>query len=307
MRQDWQKSLSFLITVGLALSLLFFGISCQKYVKGAYSRYYQLEEAKKLRRNILRHFDEISSLAKQAKKKADKIEKLQLFSSTDYLTAADYVEEALKPLKAAEKEAVKISEAVIELKRLRLPKEWKEHLRLLDKYHRSEEESLSALVQLYEGYREQYNLRYLIANITEVSNNAVKVFEEQRYAEAKDLFTQNEDIISQTKDTLKRMRNVEKLALLASYLDKDEELNRVSLERSKALLAKNSAADKLLYEKYKKLWQERESIQWKDEWKKYIASHEDEFYSTYFRESDVAANYWEKAENYYREHLKKWE
>lgn len=293
--------------VSLTVALSIFGTSCKKYSRSLYSYYYQLKEASKLHREIKEHSEKINSLIKVAQKKIDKIEKLQLFSSSDYLTAADYVEEALKPIKAMKPEAVKITEAVNEFKKLRLPGEYQEYLRLLSRYSQAKETSLSALVQLYEGYRDQYNLRYLIANITEVSNNAIKVFDEGRYTEAKELFTQTNEIMIQAKNVLKQIRNVDKLPQLTQYLDKDQEITLKSIERSKALLSKDFSQDQKLLETYKKLWEERESIRWKDEWKQYIAAHEGEFYSTYFREFDTASNYWDKAEDYYEERLKDWE
>lgn len=307
MKQYWKKSLYFLLAISLVIALSIFGTSCKKYSRSLYAYYYQLKEASKLHREIKAYSEKINLLTKAAQKKIDKIEKLQLFSSSDYLTAADYVEEALKPIKATEPEAFKITDAVNKFKKLRLPGAYQEYLRLLSRYSRAKETSLSALIQLYEGYRDQYNLRYLIANITEVSNNAIKVFDEGRYTEAKELFTQTNEIMIQTKNALKQLRNAERLSQLSQYLDKDQEITLMSIERSKALLSKNYSQDQKLFETYKKLWEERESIQWKNEWKQYIAAHENEFYSTYFRESDIAANYWEKAQNYYDKHLKDWE
>lgn len=289
------KKTYILILIGLVLVIV--GCRTPKLVKSAL---FQEKKANDLTKDIKDFHEEQNYLIDEVSRKINEVRELNL---SDYMTAVDYLEEALGLLKLAEEQYGNIHKSTLEMKKLKLSKEFKEYVRLIDKYNEAQKKAIADYVILYQKYQSQYYLQSLIASRIETANDAVTGFDEGRYDEAKSLFIQAKDILMQAENNFDKLPDSTKLSGLRAYITKAQEVTDIQAARCDALIAQDVNLDKVLSVKQKKVQDDLLKINWENEWIKYRNNQLNDFIIKSSRGFSTSAEYWDRAQSYYKNNI----
>jgi hypothetical protein len=289
------KKTGILILIGLALVIA--GCRTPRLVK---SVLFQEKKANDLVKDIKDFHEEQNYLIDEVSRKINDVKELHL---SDYMTAVDYLEEALGLLRLAKDQYNNIRLSTLDMKKLKLSKEFKEYVRLIDKYNEAQKKAITDYTVLYQKYKNQYYLQSLIASKVETSNEAATKFDEGDYNEAKSLFIQAKDILMQAENNFNKLPDSTSLSGLRAYIIKAQEIADLQVARCDALIAKDINFDKVLYAKQKTAQDELLKINWENEWIKYRNNQLNDFIVKSSRGFSISAEYWDRAESYYKDSI----
>ncbi|MBI4743568.1 MAG: hypothetical protein HY776_01880 [Actinobacteria bacterium] len=292
---DRARKIGILILIIVLMAVT--GCRTSKLIKSAV---FQEKKADDLAKDIQDFHKEQEYLIDEVTRKINDVKELHL---SDYMTAVDYLEEALELLELAEAQYANISEATSKMRKLKLSKEFKEYARLIDKYNEAQKNAIADYIVLYQRYQKQYYLQSLIASRIEMANDAVTRFDDGRYDEAKSLFIQAKDILMQAENNFDKLPDSVKLKELKSYFIKAQEVTDLQIARCDALIAQDIKLDKTIYEKQRKAQEDLLRINWENEWIKYRNDQLNDFIVKSSRGFTISAEYWERVENYYKDSI----